>query len=139
MKPPRTRGTAGSGKIKHVLLLSIDGVHAVDFYNCALGIAGVKGRLPYRPNLAAPGQAGIHYVATSSSKPSDPFLGLAAPVTSGTPKSTSLYYDVAYDRSLDPPVTKTGTGLAGAPCTPYGTTIGTTTDYDRASNMTIPS
>jgi len=29
-----------SGKIKHVVLLSIDGMHAVDFYNCANGIAG---------------------------------------------------------------------------------------------------
>jgi hypothetical protein len=27
--------TVGSGKIKHALLLSIDGMHAVDFYNCA--------------------------------------------------------------------------------------------------------
>jgi hypothetical protein len=25
----------GSDKVRHVLLLSIDGMHAVDFYNCA--------------------------------------------------------------------------------------------------------
>jgi len=37
----------GSGKIKHVLLLSIDGMHAVDFYNCANGIVGVNGGEPY--------------------------------------------------------------------------------------------
>ena len=43
----------GSKKIKHVLLLSIDGMHAVDFYNCANGIAGVNGGEPYCPNMAS--------------------------------------------------------------------------------------
>jgi hypothetical protein len=33
----------GSGKIKHVILISIDGVHALDFHNCANGITGVNG------------------------------------------------------------------------------------------------
>ena len=33
----------GSEEAKHVLLLSIDGMHAADFYNCSHGIAGVKG------------------------------------------------------------------------------------------------
>jgi hypothetical protein len=70
-------------------------------------------------------------VNTTSSKPSDSFPGLAALVTGGTPKSTGMYYDVAYDRSLDPPLTKTGTGLAGGPCTANAPPIGTTTDYDQ--------
>jgi hypothetical protein len=121
----------GSGKIKHVLLLSIDGMHAVDFYNCTHGIAGANGGDPYCPNLASLGQTGINYVATSSSKPSDSFPGLAALVTGGSPKSTGLYYDVAYDRSLDAPKITTGTGLAGGPCTPYGLPTGTTTDNDQ--------
>ncbi|HUE20935.1 MAG TPA: alkaline phosphatase family protein, partial [Bryobacteraceae bacterium] len=71
------------------------------------------------------------YVATASSMPSDSFPGLAALVTGGSPKTTGLYYDVAYDRSLDAPATTTGTGLAGGPCTPYGVPTGTTTDYDQ--------
>jgi hypothetical protein len=70
-------------------------------------------------------------VATISSKPSDSFPGLAALVTGGSPRSTGLYYDVAYDRSLDAPATTTGTGLAGGSCTPYGIPAGTTTDYDQ--------
>jgi type I phosphodiesterase/nucleotide pyrophosphatase len=123
--------TLGSGKIKHVLLLSIDGMHAVDFYNCTNGIAGVNGGDPYCPNLAALGRTGINYVATTSSKPSDSFPGLAAIVTGGSPKSTGLYYDVAYDRSLDAPAVTTGTGLAAGPCTPFTTPTGTTTDYDQ--------
>jgi hypothetical protein len=121
----------GSGKIKHVLMLSIDGMHAVDFYNCTHGIAGANGGDPYCPNLASLGQSGINYVAAVSSKPSDSFPGLAALVTGGSPKTTGLYYDVAYDRSLDAPEITTGTGLAGGPCTPYGIPTGTTTDNDQ--------
>jgi len=121
----------GSGNIKHVLLLSIDGMHAVDFYNCAHGIESVNGGDPYCPNLAALGNHAVNYVGTISSKPSDSFPGLAALVTGGSPRSTGLYYDVAYDRSLDAPATTTGTGLAGGSCTPYGIPAGTTTDYDQ--------
>jgi hypothetical protein len=124
-------GAPGSGKIKHVLLLSIDGMHAVDFYNCTHGIEGANGGTPYCPNLASLSQTGINYVAASSSKPSDSFPGLAALVTGGSPKTTGLYYDVAYDRSLDAPTITTGTGLAGGPCTPYGVPTGTTTDNDQ--------
>jgi hypothetical protein len=124
-------GTVGSGNIKHVLLLSIDGMHAVDFYNCAHGIAGANGGEAYCPNLAALSQAAINYAATISSMPSDSFPGLAALVTGGSPKTTGLYYDVAYDRSLAPPQITTGTGLAGGKCTPYAVPTGTTTDYDQ--------
>jgi hypothetical protein len=123
--------TVGSRNIKHVLMLSIDGMHAVDFDNCAHGIAGVNGGNAYCPNMAALGQNAINYVATASSKPSDSFPGLAALVTGGSPKTTGLYYDVAYDRSLDPPASTTGTGLAGGTCTPYAAPTGTTTDYDQ--------
>jgi hypothetical protein len=123
--------TVGSGNIAHVLLLSIDGMHAVDFYNCANGIAGVNGGNAYCPNLTALSQTGINYVATESSMPSDSFPGLAALVSGGSPKTTGLYYDVAYDRTLDAPTITTGTGLAGGPCIPYGVPTGTTTDYDQ--------
>jgi hypothetical protein len=129
------KNTVGSGKIKHVVLLSIDGMHAVDFYNCANGIAGVNGGSPYCPNMAALSQTAINYVNTESSKPSDSFPGMAALASGGTPKTTGLYYDVAYDRSLDPPLIKTGTGLAGGLCTPYTTAHGTTTDNDQGVDI----
>jgi hypothetical protein len=125
----------GSGKIKHVLLLSIDGMHAVDFYNCANGIAGANNGDPCCPNLAALGRTAITYVAAVSSKPSDSFPGIAALVTGGTPKSTGLYYDVAYDRSLDGPATMTGTGLAPGTCTPFEIPTGTTTDNDQGVDI----
>jgi hypothetical protein len=128
---PADTSKVGGKNIKHVLLLSIDGMHAVDFYNCSHGIAGANGGDPYCPNLAALASHGVNYVATVSSKPSDSFPGLAAIVTGGSPKTTGLYYDVAYDRSLDPPAATTGTGLAGGSCTPFALPTGTTTDYDQ--------
>jgi len=128
-------GRVGSGKIKHVLLLSIDGMHAVDFYNCANGIAGVNGGEAYCPNMAALAQTGINYVSAESAKPSDSFPGMAALASGGTPKTTGLYYDVAYDRSLDAPAATTGTGLAAGPCTPYAPPTGTTTDNDQGVDI----
>jgi hypothetical protein len=125
----------GTRYVRHVLLLSIDGMHAVDLYNCSHGIAGVNNGSPYCPNLSALSQRAINYVAAVSSKPSDSFPGLAALITGGSPRSTGLYYDVAYDRSLDPPATTTGTGLAGGTCTPYGIPSGTTTDYDQGIDI----
>jgi hypothetical protein len=127
--------TVGSKNVKHVLLLSIDGMHAVDFYNCSHGIAGANSGEPYCPNLAAWGKTGINYVATSSSKPSDSAPGLMALVTGGTPRTTGIYYDVAFDRSLDGPQITTGTGLAAAPCTPSAAPTGTTTDNDQGIDL----
>jgi hypothetical protein len=125
----------GSGKIQHVLLLSIDGMHAVDFYNCANGIPGLNGGSPYCPNMAALSATAINYVNAESSKPSDSFPGMAALASGGTPKSTGLYYDVAYDRLLDPPTIRTGTGLAGGKCTPGAAPTGTTTDFDQGPDF----
>ncbi len=128
-------GTTGSKYIKHVLLLSIDGMHAVDFYNCAHAIPSLNNGYSYCPSLVALSQTGINYVATQSSMPSDSFPGIAALVTGGSPKSTGIYYDVAYDRSLAPPANTTGTGLAGGTCTPYAAPPGTTTDFDQGVDL----
>ncbi len=127
--------SVGSGNIKHVLLLSIDGMHAVDFYNCSHGITGANGGSPYCPNMATLSQTAINYVNTESSKPSDSFPGMAALASGGTPKTTGLYYDVAYDRSLDAPAKTTGTGLAAGSCTAYATPTGTTTDNDQGIDL----
>jgi Type I phosphodiesterase / nucleotide pyrophosphatase len=125
------------GRIRHVLLISIDGMHAVDYLNCAHGISDVKGGDPYCPTLAALGQTGINYLETSTSKPSDSFPGLMAIVTGGSPRSVGAFYDVAYDRSLDPPAKTTGNGVEGAPglCTPGSTPRGTTTEYDEGIDI----
>jgi hypothetical protein len=115
--------------IRHVLLVSIDGMHAVDYINCARGIAGVNNGNSYCPNLAELGETGVHYLDTSTSKPSDSFPGLTAIVSGGSPRSTGVYYDVAYDRVLAPPLNTTGNGLSGGTCTAGGPN-GTSTEYE---------
>lgn len=125
----------GSKNIKHVVLISIDGMHAIDLYNCEHGIQGVNGGESYCPNLATISRSAINYTGTTTSKPSDSFPGMAALITGGTPKTTGIYYDVAYDRSLDAPAKTTGTGLAGGPCEPYGVPDGTTTDNDQGIDL----
>ncbi len=56
-------------------------------------------------------------------------------VTGGTPRTTGIYYDVAFDRTLDGPQITTGTGLAAAPCTPDAAPTGTTTDNDQGIDL----
>jgi hypothetical protein len=125
--------------IRHVLLISIDGMHALDFINCANGISGANGGAPYCPNLADLKSTGIDYLYAYTSEPSDSFPGLMALVTGGSPRSVGAFYDDAYDRSLDPPYTTTGDGLAGAPgdCVPFTPPTGTSTEYDEGIDYNI--
>lgn len=119
-----------SSPIRHVLLISIDGMHAVDFRNCSHGIGGVNNGEPYCPNLSSLHKTGVNYVAASTSKPSDSFPGLMTIVTGATPRTMGIYYDVAYDRSLDPPAETTGNGVAGGNCTPGANPTGTRTEFE---------
>ncbi|HKS82749.1 MAG TPA: alkaline phosphatase family protein [Candidatus Acidoferrales bacterium] len=127
----------GLGHVRHVLLISIDGMHAVDFINCSNGIAGANNGMPYCPNLAALAQTGVNYLETSTSKPSDSFPGLMAIVTGGSPRTVGAFYDVAYDRSLDAPAATTGNGVAGSPgaCTAGAPPTGTTTEFDEGIDI----
>ena len=106
--------------IRHVLLISIDGMHELDFANCAKGISGVNAGLPYCPQLAKLSHRGVNYLQASSSKPSDSFPGLLALVTGGSPRSTGVFYDVSYDRSLSPPAQTTPGDIAGGACPSNG-------------------
>ncbi|MHB8216089.1 MAG: alkaline phosphatase family protein [Candidatus Sulfotelmatobacter sp.] len=121
-------GHLNHGHVKRVLLISVDGMHAVDFANCANGISTVNNGTPYCPALAALSKTGINYVAASTSKPSDSFPGLTAIVTGGSPALTGVYYDVAYARNLDGPEQVTGNGNGPGPC-PAAVT-GFTTEYE---------
>src|SRR6478735_8676718 len=77
---------------QHVLLLSIDGLHAsdLDWY------------VSHFPNstLAALSATGRTYTHASATKPSDSFPGMLAMITGGTPRSTGVYYDDGWDRTL---------------------------------------
>jgi hypothetical protein len=111
----------GAATSRHVLLVSIDGMHALDLHNCRIANTC--------PNLAALTAAGVHYTRTSTSKPSDSFPGLMAIVTGGTPKLVGAYYDVAYDRVLAPPAADTGNGVLHGNCV-AGQPNGTRTEYE---------
>ena len=107
---------------RHVLLISIDGMHAVDYENCVVADTC--------PTLAALGKTGVNYTRTSTSRPSDSFPGLMALVTGGTPKTVGAFYDVAYDRVLAPPPIDTGNGLVGWNLHARNVTNGTQTEYE---------
>src|ERR1700757_2967081 len=117
------------GPIKHVLLISVDGMHAVDFLNCAHGIDGANNGQTYCPAIAALARHGVNYVAANTSKPSDSFPGLTAIITGGSPALTGVYYDVAYARNLDGPAVQTGNGNGPGPCTAGAPPTGFTTEY----------
>jgi hypothetical protein len=119
---------AGLGNLKHqhVLLISIDGMHAADYQYCV-----DHGTCPA---LARLGLHGVSYTRTSTARPSDSFPGLISLMTGGTPRTFGAFYDVAYDRVLAPPQTTTGNGLAAGSCTP-GVPNGTSTEYDEGIDL----
>ncbi len=123
------------GRIKRVLLISIDGMHAVDFLNCSKGISAINNGAPYCPALAALGKTGLNYVAASTTKTSDSFPGLIGIVTGGSPAYTGIYYDVAYSRNYDAPAKTTGNGLGAGPCTPFAAPTGTTSEYEEGIDI----
>jgi hypothetical protein len=112
--------------VRHVLLISIDGMHAVDYENCIASNTC--------PHLTALGKTGVTYTRTTTSRPSDSFPGLMALVTGGTPRTVGAFYDVAYDRVLAPPTIDTGNGLPGSGPAPAGCKVGmpngTQTEYE---------
>jgi len=89
--------------IAHVLLLSVDGLHDFDLEQF---IASHP-----QSTLARLSEHGRTYTNASATRPSDSFPGLLAMVTGGTPRSTGVYYDDGYDRSL---AAASGPCVAGA-------------------------
>ena len=112
--------------IRRALLISVDGMHALDYINCVAG--------HYCPTLAGLGKTGVSYTRTSTSRPSDSFPGLMALVTGGTPKTVGAFYDVAYDRILAPPANDTGNGVFSGTCIPNKPN-GTTTEYEEGVDI----
>jgi hypothetical protein len=81
--------------VRHVLLISVDGLHAIDAENYIRTYPG--------STLATLSQHAVRYTHASSSKPSDSFPGLLALVTGGSPASTGVFYDNSYDRTFFAP------------------------------------
>jgi Type I phosphodiesterase / nucleotide pyrophosphatase len=87
--------TLASAPVKHVLLISVDGLHGSDLANYVHAHPD--------STLAALAKAGIDYSDAHTVAPADSFPGLLALVTGGTPAVTGVYYDDTYDRKLSPP------------------------------------
>jgi len=103
-----------ASRVEHVLLISVDGMHQLD-------LARYVASHP-RSTFAALSRRGSSFVHASASKPSDSFPGLLAMITGGSPRSTGVFYDVSYDRSLSPP---------GSRCA----TVGTPVVYDESIEL----
>ncbi|MDR3418269.1 MAG: alkaline phosphatase family protein [Nevskia sp.] len=91
------------GQVKHVLLISVDGMHQVDLAkwvaaNPKSTLAGLSGH-------------GVTYTAARTTTPSDSFPGMTSFVTGASPKTTGIYYDDSYDRTYYAP----GTNCTGNP------------------------
>jgi hypothetical protein len=97
--------TAQAADIDRVLLISVDGLHALDVARYVEG----------HPNsaLAELSSHGITYSNARTPANSDSFPGLLALVTGGSPITHGLFYDVSYDRTLFDPSNLTCQGGAG--------------------------
>ncbi len=84
----------GSQHSKHVLLLSVDGLHQkdLDWYVRAHPTSALA-RLVAR---------GTSYTHAQTPVPSDSFPGLVGQVTGGNPGTTGVYYDDTYNRAVFP-------------------------------------
>jgi hypothetical protein len=84
----------GNANPQHVLILSIDGMHAFDLARYA--------RLNPSSAMATLLGHGYNYTQTSTARPADSFPGGLAIFTGGSPASTGVYFDTTYDRTLWP-------------------------------------
>src|SRR3984957_18450458 len=113
-------------QIKHVLLISVDGLHALDLANYVAAHPD--------SNLAELSKHGVTYTNNATSSPSDSFPGLASLVTGGSPVTTGLWYDDTYNRALSPPAQTDGLGNPGGSCPG---TIGTNVAWDEAVDIDL--
>lgn len=95
---------AGEGtRFEHVLLISVDGMHAVDLVNYL-----------QRPGPSAfkrLSRHGTQFPNAYTTAPSDSFPGMVAQVTGASPKTAGVYYDDSYDRTFFAP----DSGCVGEP------------------------
>jgi Type I phosphodiesterase / nucleotide pyrophosphatase len=106
MKAEDDQGNDEKGKIRHVLVISLDGTHSLD-------IANYIAANPHS-TLAQLSAGGVNFTNAHTTKPSDSIPATAAIFTGGTPAVTGMYYDDAYNRKLSP---------AGSACATVGVII----------------
>jgi hypothetical protein len=114
---------------KHVLLISVDGMHAID----------LKNWIASHPNgnFAMLAAHGVQYPGAYTTGPSDSYPGMLAQVTGGTPKTAGLFYDDSFDRTEYPSKAfYTSQGLPDPGCTgPAGTELTNFEELDKTYNF----
>jgi hypothetical protein len=106
----------GERNVKHVLVISVDGMHAVD----------AERFIATHPDSALTEIAShsVRYTTAATSRPSDSFPGVLSIVTGGSSASADVFYDVSWSRTQWPP------GPAGCTGTP-----GQQTTYDETIDL----
>ncbi|MDP9091011.1 MAG: alkaline phosphatase family protein [Pseudomonadota bacterium] len=107
LQPARAHAAEGlnQGKIEHVLLISVDGLHALDVAKYTASHPGSA--------LEELTDHGVTFSNARTPSNSDSFPGLLALVTGGTPRTHGLFYDYSYDRAIWAPDNKTCSGAPG--------------------------
>ena len=85
---------SGGAPIRHVLLISVDGLHQQDL---AWYVHAYPGSV-----LAALDRRGLEYSNAETPFPSDSAPSMTAQVTGGDPRTTGIYYDDTFNRDLFP-------------------------------------
>jgi hypothetical protein len=102
---PKPPDKGDGGQIRYVLLISVDGLHALDVANYATAHP--------KSALAELSEHGITYSSANTPTNSDSFPGLLALITGGSQISHGLFYDVSYDRTIFAPTDPTCSNPAG--------------------------
>ncbi|HKW07819.1 MAG TPA: alkaline phosphatase family protein [Candidatus Dormibacteraeota bacterium] len=95
---------ASEAAAKHVLLISVDGLHQTD----------LAWYVSHHPDsaLADLVHDGVNFTNAQTPFPSDSFPGMVGQVTGGNPKTTGVYYDDSWNHVLLPAGTTSCAGVA---------------------------
>jgi hypothetical protein len=100
---PVASASDGHPGTRHVLLISVDGLHQAD-------LATYVARHP-RSAMAGLLARGTAYTGARAPVPSDSFPGLIGQLTGGDPAATGIYYDATYNHRLLPAGTTACAGV----------------------------
>jgi len=114
-----TRAQTANGPYQHVLILSIDGLRESDLTDPATAA--------FLPNIVGFEKSAIHYSNAHTVVPSDSVPASLSYFTGAGPKTTGVYYEDSYDRSL-----YTANGFLGGP---RGSEVSLTETLDNNPNI----
>jgi len=128
-QPAAAASPAVTSTYQHVLLISVDGMHAIDLANWIQSHPS--------SNFAKLANSGIIYPNAFTTAPSDSYPGMLAQVTGASPKTAGLFYDDSYDRREYPSVNYyLSQGVADPGCTGNpGTEVTNFEELDRGYNF----